>query len=61
MQVAEASAVVPPSPEQRRDYLKVVAQVPGEQAFTTSLADSKCDLMKKSAVDPGAGGLEENE
>jgi hypothetical protein len=58
MRVAEASAVVPPSSQQRRDYLRVVAQVPGEQAFTT-LADSRCALIRKSAVDPGAGGLEE--
>lgn len=60
MQVAEASAVAPPSPEERQDYLKVVAQVPGEQAFATSLADPRYALIRKSAVDPGAGGLEEN-
>jgi hypothetical protein len=63
VQVAEASAVVPPSSEQRQDYLKVAAQVPGEQAFTT-LADSRYalirTLIRKSAVDPGAGNLEEN-
>ena len=59
VQVAEASAVVPPSPEKPQDYLKVVAKVPGEQAFTT-LADSRYALIRKSAVDPGAGGLEEN-
>ena len=28
------------------DYLKVVATIPGEQAFTTP-AESKCSLMKK--------------
>ena len=61
MQVAEASAVVPPSPEKPQDYLKeVVAKVPGEQAFAT-LADSRFALIRKSAVDPGAGGLEKNE
>lgn len=41
-------------------YLKIVAEVPGEQALTT-LPDSKCDLMKKSAVDSAGLGLEENE
>ena len=32
--------------EQPWDYLKLVAKVPGEQAFTT-LADSKCAMVKK--------------
>jgi branched-chain amino acid transport system substrate-binding protein len=28
------------------DYFKLVAQVPGDQAFTT-IAESRCSLLKK--------------
>ena len=58
MRVAEASSFVPPSPEERRDYLKVVAQAPDEQAFAT-LEDARYSL-REPVVDPGAGGLEED-
>lgn len=60
MQVAEACAVVPLNPEEPWDHLEVVAGVLDEQASTT-LADSKCTLIRKPVVDSGAAGLEENE
>lgn len=59
MRVSEASSVVPPSPEERRAYLKVAAPVPGEQAFAT-LADARYSLVRESVIDPGTGGLEED-
>lgn len=58
MQIAAASAVVPHSPEKRRDYPD--AEAPGEHVFKI-LADSKCDLIRESAVDCAGLNLEEDE